>query len=168
MEDQPRDTYNEDNSISDPPPAGGTIDAESLKSRWNSFLSEHATAGNGLYILKQAPLQVDFLNGQIILKAENDFVAENLKRSKQKLFDSLERHFGAHVDVKILVGDIEEVNNFFGEPPKPPEINNSNKETSVNSSDEIVSRKADLEGRHPVEQEIIKLFGAEEIPNGRT
>lgn len=162
------------------------VKADGLKQLWPKFLAKYANAQNGLHMLNQtAMIRPEFFEGEIFFAASNEFSAEGLKKSQQKLMDFLKEFYNANIRIKISVGDVENI----PEPPEPKKVINTedrdinrvtehsqnsqeapattdeNKEMDINSSKQEPGEKVDLTEKHPVEQEIVNLFGAEEIRN---
>ncbi len=146
-----------------------TVSEEDLMSGWEDFVNNYANGGSGLFMLKQAQILPVFHTGSILLKVRELSGYNMLKDIRRTIEDLARKHYKGNVSIKVIQDD-------FAEPPlqttsaeisgdaQLTEINDRNKDLQINSS---VSKpdtdNKELESMHPVEREIVELFGAKEV-----
>ncbi len=97
-------------------------------------------------------MDVEFKNKQIIIIAKNDFVFENVNSKKRALKIAVKEFFGSDYDIEIIQS--EKVNS---------KVKTNLSENSKTQSEEKTDQSSQ-NNYSEVEQTIINLFGAREIP----
>ena len=159
-----------------------------LREGWKGFTDKYANADNGLHIIKQTSMvQPKFVGNEVILTTNVEFLYDGLKKNRQQLLEYMKEYFGPEVDIKLIMGELDESYEIVEEaPPETTEettepeapaqpetqpeqtgISTENKENDIKSSNNEPGTVASSEGKHPVEKEIIILFKAKEIPNSK-
>ncbi|MFN3269935.1 MAG: hypothetical protein ACK42G_05055, partial [Candidatus Kapaibacteriota bacterium] len=129
-----------------------SIESNEMKS-WDKFLEKYNTKFNGLKgFFTSNLLDVEFKNKQIIIIAKNDFVYENVHSKKRALKIAVKEFFGSDYDIEIIQS--EKVNS---------KVKTNLSENSKTQSEEKTDQSSQ-NNYSEVEQTIINLFGAREIP----
>lgn len=174
----------------DEAPKTGTTEKKSVSpaeilDNWDSFVDKYSTGKSGITTLTQA---VPKIEGQkLILYADQQFIAENLKQNCPQLNDMIVKHFGAELKVEVILNqDIAEESRpnttDKGEPSSAEEDLPGEKEAVTDkdftgnlSNKDIGSKSSDLsknspdgnaEELHPIEKTLIDLFGAKKVSSG--
>lgn len=129
-----------------------SIESNEMKS-WDKFLEKYNTKFNGLKgFFTSNLLDVEFKNKQIIIIAKNDFVFENVNSKKRALKIAVKEFFGSDYDIEIIQSEKahSKVKTYSSEHSKAQSEAKTDQSSQNNYSE--------------VEQTIINLFGAREIP----
>jgi DNA polymerase III subunit gamma/tau len=157
-------------------------DANTLKNNWQNFIDKYANSGTGLSSLKQNnEFIVKFFDTEIIIYSKNSFITENLNSKKRELSEYLELFFGSSIRYKILTysqnpsvkedeeiqiidelsvddDEIEEI--IDDEIISPVDIIILNKQKEIDSSNVIEQSEIQEIDLSPLEDKLVKLFGA--------
>lgn len=121
--------------------------------KWEEFLERYNSKLNGLkgFYLSNL-ISIEFKSKQILILVKDDFVFENLNTKKRAIKVAVKEFFGSEFDVEIIQSDkkISSISNV---------VDNRTTEEGKIVDEQIVNQSS-----NSVEETIIKLFGAREIP----
>lgn len=142
------------------------VTLETLSNNWNEFLAFFSQSGNGNTTLKQAV--AEFLNGEVLLISDNDFIIDNLKKIQKKIELSLIEYFKGKVSTKIIrkntpqaIPDVK-----YEQDENRPDFNPQSASNKLNNPPS--SLQTDITSKHDVsisllEKKLIEDFGAKKI-----
>lgn len=164
-------------------PSGSVAGAEHLQAGWAQFVAQ--IANKGVQIILGQSSTPQFFNGEILLHIPQKFAADSITAQKNELSEQLARFYGANVQLRISGGttgaprSTEAFGDFtstatpsqstgFGAPTQnafgsKDSFSNTTGFTAASAPAEQTPA-APVKERLPVEQAIIDIFGAREIP----
>ncbi|MFN8360739.1 MAG: DNA polymerase III subunit gamma/tau [Candidatus Kapaibacterium sp.] len=171
----------DNSSASSPLPSGSVAGAEHLQAGWAQFVSQ--IANKGVQIILGQSSTPQFFNGEILLHIQQKFAADSITAQKSELNEQLVRFYGANVQLRISGGttaaprSMEAFGDFSPHQSKGAGSGASDTFSAKDSSSsmsgvtvggtpssEQQQPAAPAKERLPVEQAIIDIFGAREIP----
>lgn len=132
-----------------------------MKARWHSFMIECNHNPKFRIVSKAAPI---FRENELILETDNSFVLDNLNFQKTDLQAMICEFYSAQISLRIdLVQKI--ANNEFYEIRESANFSSENNKFKQDNSSQDFQNidEEELNKRHPLEREIIKLFNAKVI-----
>jgi hypothetical protein len=153
--------------VQNTPIAGKVAGAEHLKAGWAQFVAQIPNKAIQIFLSQTDGVIPQFFNGEILLHIAQKFAADSIAAQKNELTKQLTQFFGAEVVLRLSGGTVaaprndtgfEEVTQPQSTAGEPQTINEQTIETVA-----LQSNSAKKE-RLPVEQAIVDLFAAREIP----
>lgn len=154
--------------------------AATIERLWNKFIDEFANTDTGLALLKSTEeFMFKFFDGEVIIYTHTAFISNNLKTKSKELTECLNKFFGGEIKFKILttaqansnvseeIKVIDELSVDDDETESDDETINSpidiiiqNKQKEIDSS--IINEQNDNQAIElsPLENQLVKLFGA--------
>lgn len=149
------------------PKAGGKVAGqEHLKTGWAHFITQVPNKAVEIFLNQPQVVVPQFFNGEILLHISQKFAADSISAYKNELIKQLTEYYGAEVVLRISGGTAASPisNDGFDEVSKPDSSTSSIQlNEDVHSTESNQSNPKQKE-RLPVEQAIVDLFGAREIP----
>ncbi len=161
------------------------LTANILENKWKLFLDKYANSGSGLSNLKQTEeFMFKFFDSEIIIYSKSSFITDDLNSKKRELGEYLELFYGNPIKFKILTYSTDSKYNSENEEIKvidelsvdddtdeysdeeinsPVDIIIQNKQKEIDSSQAVEHNENQEIDLSPLEDKLVKLFGATPI-----
>ncbi|MBI3258708.1 MAG: DNA polymerase III subunit gamma/tau [Ignavibacteriae bacterium] len=150
---------------SQPQTHGQVAGIEHLKAGWSQFVEKIPIAGMKATLGLQDLIKPQFYNGEILLYVSDDFIKGSIEAKKNDISKELTKYFGAEVVLRVAGGNIatpKSNTGFEDDKPIPASAQGDNPNGAEQQIEHTVSPSA--KERLPLEQTIVDLFNAREIP----
>lgn len=157
-----------------------TITAENIKLQWNTFVENISDTGiKMLFQLSKSNYKIDFSDGEIIIYALQKLFHTSLEKYIPTLEKQLHEFYNVQIIATLKTADDKDTDDMFAiqEVNHAADSSLENKQTTekqgattmeklnalINSAEESKPQKPQKE-YHPIEQAIMTMFGAREVP----
>ncbi len=148
---------------------GKLAGAEHLEAGWSQFLEQVPIKGLKSLLGFRDFVTIQFFNGEILLYISEEVIRGTVESQKNEISNQLTRFYGAEVIVRVAGGTAAAPKNNTGfEDENPlPEYAPTRKQQSGGeqpAEQPPVQSSPTAKERHPLEQAIVEIFSAREIP----